>query len=100
MQLGRVIGTVWATRKDEKLENLKLLLVEEVDSQNRALDRYTVAVDAVGAGIGEVVLTASGSAARQTLLTDGRPADAVVMAIVDSWDIEGRVVFRKHGEAD
>ena len=54
-----------------------------------------VAVDAVGAGEGEYVLYASGSSARQTSLTDGRPVDAVVMAIVDSWEVGGEVRYRK-----
>ena len=54
-----------------------------------------VAVDAVGAGVGEYVLYASGSSARQTRVTDGRPVDAVVMAIVDSWEIEGEERYHK-----
>ncbi len=95
MQFARVVGTVWATQKDEKLENLKFLLLEDLDHRTRSKDSYTVAIDAVGAGLGEVVLYATGSAARQTRQTEGRPADAVIMAIVDSWDIDGDVVFRK-----
>ncbi len=57
-----------------------------------------VAADAVGAGLGETVLYATGSAARQTPLTDARPVDAVVMAIIDSWDVDGRVVYEKSKE--
>ena len=98
MQFGRVVGTVWATRKDEKLDRLKLLLVEELDHRSKAKDSHVVAVDAVGAGVGEVVLFATGSAARQTIVTEGRPADAVIMAIVDSWDVFGEVMFRKDAE--
>ncbi len=60
-----------------------------------ALGGSVVAVDAVGAGEGEYVLYASGSSARQTAVTDKRPVDAVVMAIVDSWDIEGDEKYRK-----
>ncbi|MBX7258898.1 MAG: EutN/CcmL family microcompartment protein, partial [Candidatus Hydrogenedentes bacterium] len=56
---------------------------------------YVVAVDAVGAGIGEVVLVASGSSARLTEATRDRPSDAVIMAIVDSWDIDGVIKWRK-----
>lgn len=100
MQFGRVVGTVWATQKDAKLENLKFLLVEELDARNRSRHTFTVAIDAVGAGQGEIVLFATGSAARQTIQTDGRPADAVIMAIVDSWDLDGDVVFRKDAEED
>lgn len=95
MLFGRVDGTVVATRKDERLLNLKLLLVRNLDAQGQPAAGYHVAVDAVGAGIGEVVLYATGSAARQTHLTDARPVDAVIMAIVDSWDIEGDLVFQK-----
>lgn len=95
MHFGKVVGTVWATRKDEKLENLKFLLVEELGARGESSGSHVVAIDAVGAGPGEVVLIATGSAARQTIQTDGRPADAVIMAIVDSWDIDGDIVFRK-----
>jgi microcompartment protein CcmK/EutM len=55
-----------------------------------------VAVDAVGSGVGEVVLYASGSSARQTVLTDKRPVDAVIMAIVDTWEVEGQERYRKN----
>jgi len=99
MEFGKVVGTVWATRKDEKLDRLKFLLLERLDHRNRPRDEYAVAVDAVGAGPGEVVLYATGSAARQTRWTEGRPADAVIMAIVDSWDVEGQIVFEKNGRS-
>jgi len=95
MQLGRVVGTVWATQKDPKIESMKLLVVETLDHANRPTGGYAVAADAVGAGENEVVLIATGSSARQTRTTEGKPIDAVVMAIVDSWDVGGRVVFEK-----
>jgi microcompartment protein CcmK/EutM len=91
MKLGRVVGTVVATRKDPSLASLKLLIV---DNLTPALEReggYVVAVDSVGAGMGEVVLYASGSSARLTHATKDRPVDAVIMAIVDSYDVDGRV---------
>ncbi|MGH7550368.1 MAG: EutN/CcmL family microcompartment protein [Gemmatimonadota bacterium] len=91
MKMGRVVGSVVATRKDEKLGGLKLLLVRDLDV-DLSLDRgYIVAVDAVGAGAGEVVLYATGSSARQTDLTDAKPVDAVIMAIVDEYDVSGEV---------
>lgn len=96
MLIGRVEGTVVATRKDERLLDLKLLLVRNLDVRGAPASGYHVAVDAVGAGVGEVVLYATGSAARQTDLTDARPVDAVIMAIVDTWDIEGVTVFEKY----
>ena len=58
MTLGKVVGTVVATRKDEKLIGNSLMIVQEVDLDNELIRQYTVAVDSVGAGIGEIVLTA------------------------------------------
>ena len=95
MLLGQVAGTVVASRKDPGLSGQTLLLVRRIDAQGKALDDYVVAVDDVGAGVGEVVLYATGSSARQTRRTQDKPCDAVVMAIVDSWDIGGEQVFRK-----
>ena len=95
MLIGKVVGSVVATQKDEKLENLKLLVVQVHDHENAPQDQYVVAVDSVQAGRGDMVLYATGSSARQTTLTDGRPCDAVVMAIVDSWDLGGANVYEK-----
>lgn len=92
MKMGRVVGSVVATRKDEKLGGLKLLLVRDLDVDLVPEKGYAVAVDAVGAGAGEVVLYATGSSARQTGMTDGRPVDAVIMAIVDEYDVGAGVV--------
>lgn len=92
MKMGRVVGSVVATRKDEKLQGLKLLVVRDLDVELAPEKGYVVAVDAVGAGAGEVVLYATGSSARQTGLTDGRPVDAVIMAIVDEYDLGSGVV--------
>jgi len=85
--LGRVIGTVWSTRKDEKLVGAKFLIVKQLDLENKQKDNFVVAVDSVGAGVGEVVLYASGSSARQTDFTKDKPVDAVIMAIVDKLDV-------------
>jgi ethanolamine utilization protein EutN/carbon dioxide concentrating mechanism protein CcmL len=95
MLIGKVVGSVVATRKDEKLENQKLLLVQVHDHKNEPKDQYVVAVDAVGAGMEEMVLYATGSSARQTSLTENRPCDAVIMAVVDSWDLGGANVYEK-----
>ena len=89
MLLAKVVGSVVATQKDEKLEDRKLLVVQVHDQQNEPKDQYVVAVDSVGAGPGDMILYATGSSARQTNLTEGRPCDAVIMAIVDSWDLGG-----------
>ena len=92
MKLGRIVGSVVATRKDPSLESLKLLIVENLTTTLEKEGGYVVAIDAMGAGSGEVVLYATGSSARQTAVTKDRPVDAVIMAIVDSFDVEGRSV--------
>lgn len=89
MKMGRVVGSVVASRKDEKLLGLKFLLVRDLDLELGEERGYVVAADTVGAGAGEVVLYATGSSARQTALTDNRPVDAVIMAIVDEYDVGG-----------
>jgi microcompartment protein CcmK/EutM len=97
MNLGRVVGTVVATRKEERLRGFKLQVVEVVDLDGEPTGPFAIAVDAVGAGPGEIVLTASGSSARMTRLTDGCPVDTVIMAIVDSVETDGRVRYDKSG---
>ncbi len=92
MKLGRIVGTVVATRKDPSLASLKLLVVENLPTTLEKEGGYVVAIDSVGAGVGEVVLYATGSSARLTAVTKDRPVDAVIMAIVDSFDVEGRSV--------
>lgn len=95
MLLARVAGTVVASRKEPRLDGTKFLLLEQLGVDNKATGGYVVAADAVGAGVGEVVMYASGSSARQTEYTDQRPVDAVVMAIVDSWEVGGDDVWQK-----
>jgi microcompartment protein CcmK/EutM len=95
MVLAKVVGTVVATRKEGSLEGLKLLLVRVIDEEGKETGASIVAADAVGAGPGEVVLIASGSSARQTTMTDKRPVDAVVMAIVDSVAVGDTEKYRK-----
>jgi microcompartment protein CcmK/EutM len=95
MLLGKVTGTVVASAKSEKLESFKLLVVENISPDGKPASGYCVAVDAVGAGVGEVVLYVTGSSARQTTVTDKRPTDATIIAIVDMVDIGGKVTFRK-----
>lgn len=95
MLLGRVAGTVVSTHKDAGLVGQVFLVVRQIDIDGKETGGYVVANDAVGAGVGEVVLYASGSSARQTELTQGKACDAVIMAIVDSWEVGGKVVFDK-----
>ncbi len=96
MLLARVVGTVVSTQKDPKVHGFKFLLLQNVDPETLATGGYVVANDAVGAGVDEYVLYASGSSARQTSVTKDRPCDAVIMAIVDSWTIDGEQKFLKH----
>lgn len=96
MQLGEVVGTVVATRKDPKLVGLKFLVVKNVDVDLRALNSFVVAIDSVGAGLGDVVLHVAGSSARMTEQTNDRPVDAVIMAIVDAVEIDGQYTYEKN----
>jgi microcompartment protein CcmK/EutM len=95
MFIGKVIGTVISTRKERELEGLKFLVVRGLDLEGKPTSTLVVAVDAVGAGVGEVVLYASGSSARQTAVTKERPVDATVMAIVDQIEVGGSLTYDK-----
>jgi len=95
MLLGKIIGTVVATKKEPELEGMRMLLVRELDPKLAATGKIVVAVDSVGAGMGEVILFASGSSARQTTMTNNRPVDHVIMAVVDVVEIGGRSVYDK-----
>jgi microcompartment protein CcmK/EutM len=95
MLIAKVIGTTVSTIKDEKLVGYKLLIVRQTDEQGQVFGKPFVAVDTVDAGIGDLVLTCSGSSARQTEQTKDKPVDAVIMSIIDSLDVEGKTVFQK-----
>jgi ethanolamine utilization protein EutN len=95
MFLGRVIGTVWSTKKDEKLVGAKFLIVKELDLKLKEKERFVVAVDSVGAGEGEVVLVATGSSSRMTTFTKDKPVDAVIMGIVDKLDVATKEMLER-----
>jgi microcompartment protein CcmK/EutM len=95
MLIARVIGTTVSTIKDEKLEGRKLLILRQTDETGATSGKPYVAVDTVDAGIGDLVLTAAGSSARQTTVTKDTPVDSVIMSIIDSLEVDGKVVFRK-----
>ncbi len=95
MLIARVIGTTVSTIKDEKLVGRKLLIVRQTDEHGEPVGKPFVAIDTVDAGIGDLVLTASGSSARQTAQTKDTPVDAVIMAMIDSLEVDGKETFRK-----
>jgi microcompartment protein CcmK/EutM len=97
MFIGKVVGTVVSSIKDPKVAALKFQVVQELDERNRPRNKYIVAADTIGAGQGDLVLFSQGSSARQTTLTDGRPIDAAIFAVIDSWDVNDELVYQKEG---
>jgi microcompartment protein CcmK/EutM len=95
MLIAIVIGTTVSTIKDEKLLSRKLLIVRQTDETGEPFGKPFVAVDTVDSGAGDLVLTCAGSSARQTAITKDTPVDAVIMAVIDSLEVEGKVSFRK-----
>ncbi len=95
MIMGRVVGTLVSSQKEPEIQGLKLLLVREIDQDLKVVGKMVVAADAVGAGVGEVVLYAAGSSARQTLATQNKPVDHTIMAIVDSFEVGGKERYNK-----
>lgn len=87
MIIGEVVGNVWATRKDEKLSGLKLLVVKPINYGSSKELPEIVAADIVGAGIGDNVLVVKGSSARSSLGQRDIPVDATIVGIIDSVDI-------------
>jgi microcompartment protein CcmK/EutM len=95
MLIAKVVGTTVSTIKDEKLVGRKLLILRQTDEKGQPVGKPYVAVDTVDAGAGDLVLTCSGSSARQTTITKDTPVDAVIMSVIDSLEVDGTVVFRK-----
>ncbi|PJF39320.1 MAG: ethanolamine utilization protein EutN, partial [Phototrophicales bacterium] len=81
------------------IDGLKMLLIQPIDPDGTPKGNYIVAFDAVGAGEGEVVLYAAGSSARQTPATQNRPADATIMAIVDTVEVDGQTLYDKSADS-
>lgn len=99
MFIAEVVGSVIATQKTDSMEGTSLRIVQRVTPSGHKTDSYSVVVDVVGANEGEYVLVASGSTARQTDITDARPVDAVILAIVDTWQSDGQVQYIKSNNA-
>jgi microcompartment protein CcmK/EutM len=96
MVLAKVVGTVVSTAKASQLDSLKLLLIEKITIPDlKGTKDYLVALDAVGANVGEYVFYVTGSSARMTDVSKGKPADATITAIIDSIDLEGAPVYQK-----
>jgi len=96
MILAKVIGNVVSTHKEPKIEGIKFLLLEKINPTTmQGKGDYLVAMDSVGAGVGEVVFFVAGSSSRMTAVTDGKPSDAAIVAIVDAIEINGSYVFLK-----
>jgi microcompartment protein CcmK/EutM len=95
VQLGEIVGTLVSTRKDPKMTGLKFLVVQNLDAELRPQGGTAIAVDTVGAGVGDVVLHVAGSSARMTDVTQDRPVDACIMAIVDTIEVGGRITYDK-----
>lgn len=96
MLIAEVVGTVVATRKEERLSGLKFQIVKIIDMDLKPTGQYLIVADAVGAGQGETVLCAQGSSARLTDKTRDCPIDAVIIGIVDTIEIEGNLIFQKY----
>lgn len=90
MIVGKVVGNVWATRKEENLNGLKMMIVLRIDPYTNETRDSFVAVDNVGAGIGETVLVTTGSSARKAVHVSGAPVDAIIVGIVDQMEVPER----------
>ncbi|HUW41880.1 MAG TPA: EutN/CcmL family microcompartment protein [Rectinemataceae bacterium] len=95
MRIARIVGTAVATMKNEKLHGRKLLLARETDMEGELRGEPFVAVDTVDAGTGDLVVITEGSSARHTDFTLDLPVDAVVIAVIDSLQVEGQTTFIK-----
>jgi microcompartment protein CcmK/EutM len=95
MKIARVVGTTISTIKDPKITGSKLLILRETDETGEVIGKSYVAVDLVDAGVNDLVLTGHGSSARQTYQTKECPVDAVVIAVIDHLEVDGKIVFRK-----
>ncbi|MGB9693135.1 MAG: EutN/CcmL family microcompartment protein [Candidatus Sumerlaeaceae bacterium] len=98
MLMGRVVGTVVSTHKDEGMTGFKLLVVQNLQLDMKLSSSYVIACDAIGAGIGDVVIVVQGSSARLTEQTRNKPVDAAIICIVDSVEVGGKLIYEKAKE--
>lgn len=87
MEIGKVIGNVWATKKDEAISGQKLLVIDLMKQHRQKEEFLIVAADVIGAGVGDMVLICRGNPARMVVGNGKTPVDAAVVGIIDSLDI-------------
>jgi microcompartment protein CcmK/EutM len=95
MQLALVVGTVIATIKDDKMVGVPFMALRDLDLENKPTGGSIIASDPIGVNRGEVVLYSKGSSARQTKMTRDCPNDAVILGIVDQWEVGGETKYTK-----
>ncbi|HUN22722.1 MAG TPA: EutN/CcmL family microcompartment protein [Anaerolineales bacterium] len=95
MKIALVIGSTVSTIKDDNLHGRKLLILRMADTTGKVSGEPFVAVDTVSAGAGDLVLVTLGSSARQTQQTENSPVDAVIVGVIDSLEVEGKLTYRK-----
>jgi len=95
MRIALVIGSTISTVKDESIHGRKLLIVQNTDTVGKATGEPYIAVDTVSAGTGDLVLVTDGSSARYTNQTTNAPVDAVIVGVIDSLELSGKVTYRK-----
>jgi len=101
MQLARVKGTVVSTQKPASMEGMKFLLLEKIDAVSlKGKGEYVVGIDGVGANVGEIVFYVTGSSARMTEVTKGKPSDATIIAVVDAIEKDGSYTYQKSEAAE
>ena len=97
MILAKVVGTVVSSHKARKIEGIKFLLLEKIDPVTmKGKGDFVVSMDSVGAGVGEIVFYVSGSSARYTDVTEGKPSDSAIIAIVDFIEKDGVYTYTKN----
>jgi microcompartment protein CcmK/EutM len=97
MVLAKVVGTVVSSHKSQKIEGIKFLLLEKIDPVTmKGKGDFVVSMDSVGAGEGEIVFYVSGSSARYTDVTEGKPSDSAIIAIVDYIEKDGVYTYEKN----
>jgi len=96
MKIAEVVGSTISTIKSPRVQNTKILICQERDeSGTEAIGSPYAAIDLVDAGVGDLVLTCHGSAARQTYLTKDTPVDAVIIGVLDQLEVDGSLVYKK-----